>query len=136
MAANPAQDMGMLMGAMTAGVVCGLIPLAVACRKRRLVVAIVVFALTIVAGLAGGFILGLPVAFILSLVVKCIPEAAANLPTMESMGYIQNPYAGGKKTAFGADAECSTGGSATCPSYTSADHSSSSSLSGVASSPS
>jgi len=136
MTTNPAQDMGMLMGAMVAGVVSGLIPLAAACRKRRLGVAIFVFALTIAAGLAGGFLLGLPVAFILAVVVKFIPEAPANLPTAESMGYIENPYAGGKRSAFGGDNETAQNGTSTCPSYTSPDHYSSASPSSAASSPS
>src|SRR5262245_63698520 len=99
-------QMGVIMGALFAGVACGFMPLGAGYRRGRIILGCVGFGLCILAGLAGGLILALPLALILSLGIRCVPKAAPNFPTAESMGYVNNnPYARGQSSAFGREVE-------------------------------
>lgn len=97
---------GLLMGGLVAGVTCGFGPLGTGFHRRRIILGGIGFTLCVFAGLAGGFILAFPLAFVLSLGIRLIPKAAPNFSTAESMSYTaNNPYARGQQTAFGHEIE-------------------------------
>jgi hypothetical protein len=65
---------GFYVGALTAGIICGLFPLGIAATKNRAVMGFAFFVLCIAAGLLGGFLLGVPTSFVLCTVAKMMPH--------------------------------------------------------------
>jgi hypothetical protein len=92
--------MGAITGAVFAGSISGLFPVATACRKGRIGAAVVGFVLCIMAGFVGGFLTALPMAFLISGVYFFLPKVAFKEPTLQEAGVFVNPYADGRRSAF------------------------------------
>jgi hypothetical protein len=64
---------GMMLGAMIVGLLCGLFPLGVAASKNRHLLGIAFFFVAGAAGFVGGVILGAPTSLVLCGIAKVLP---------------------------------------------------------------
>jgi hypothetical protein len=65
---------GMLLGAIIVGVLCGLFPLGIAASKNRPVLGFAFFFVAGAMGFLGGVILGVPSALVLGWIAKLLPH--------------------------------------------------------------
>jgi len=72
---NSAFTSGLLFGALTVGILCGLLPLLVARSRGRASMGIAGLVVCAIAGLFGGLILAVPAAVLVTLVAVIVPPA-------------------------------------------------------------
>jgi hypothetical protein len=65
--------LGVVVGALTVGIVCGLFPLGVAASKNRPVLGFAFFFVCVAMGFLGGLVLAVPSALVLSAAAKALP---------------------------------------------------------------
>lgn len=69
---------GVLMGAVIAGTLCGLIPLGAGARQNRLGLAIFGFVACLVMGVLGGALFALPTALVVKVIIVCTRPRPTN----------------------------------------------------------
>jgi hypothetical protein len=104
-APSSAFEVGLLMGALAAGFLCGLLPLALASSRRRHGLGVGALVTCVVAGVLGGQILAGPVALAFTMLVLALgkaPSAAPLDPWRELRSASWEPGPEGAASAFDA----------------------------------